>query len=96
MKLYACPFVDNITYFKHLRYPKSIISEPSYIIKVLSKVSGNTYYYGCYTKPNLEEIRNYLKDYMYALDEYELFNFKETNFKITITEKLKHEKTERN
>ena len=79
--------IDNITIFSYLYNPKIAIKNPNFVIKVKSITSGNSYYYGTFFKPNsLKEIFELLKDYMYAKDEYELFNFKETNFKITINQ----------
>lgn len=77
---------DNVSDFRYLYDQNIIISNPYVIIKVKAIESGNIYYYGAFFKPLLKEVWNILKDYMYAADEYELFNFKESNFNITITE----------
>ena len=81
-------FYDNIKYFRYLYDPKIIIEDPKFVIKVVSQCSGNIYYYGTYCEPeSLKEILILLQDYMYAAGEYELFQFKETNFNIKIIKK---------
>lgn len=79
--------IDNVTIFSYLYNPKVAIKNPNFVIKVTSIISNNSYYYGTFSKPvSLKEIFELLKDYMYAKGEYELFRFKETNFKITINQ----------
>ena len=80
--------VDNITYFKHFLNQRVIIKNPRYIIKVVSKQTGNTYYYGTYSEPSMYDIKKMLQDYMYALGEYELFYFNDKLFNVTVTKQI--------
>lgn len=77
---------DNVCTFKYLYDQKIILTNPPVIIKVTAVESKNIYYYGAFFRPSLKELFNILRDYMYAKEEYELFNFKETNFKTQINE----------
>ena len=77
--------IDNVTSFRYFFNPKIVIIDPNYIISIKALESNNIYYYGTYMHPgSLKEIMCFIEDYMYANEEYELFNFKESNFKVTI------------
>lgn len=77
--------IDNVTSFRYFFNPKVIITDPNYIITIKVLESNNIYYYGTYIYPGkLKEIMPFVEDYMYAYGEYDLFQFKESNFKITV------------
>lgn len=74
--------IDNITYFRHILYPKVIVKNPRYIFQITALKTNNIYYYAANYDISLKDIYNLLKDYMYAKEEYELFKFDPLLFKI--------------
>lgn len=49
-------YVDNVLYFKHIRFPNEIIYMPKYIVTITNVLLNKSYVYGCYTLPSDQEL----------------------------------------
>lgn len=75
--------VDNLIYFRYIKNPFISIKNPKIIIEIKCLDTNHTYKFGSYIEPSDKEIEDFiLYDYLYAMNEYELFKFDKTKFNI--------------
>lgn len=78
--------VDNIIYFRHIRYPQEIIKFPKYIIYITNIITNSIYIYGSFVRPDDKELLNIILPKRVWENEKFIspFDYNELNYKIKI------------
>lgn len=68
--------VDNIRIFRHVVYPKEIITDPKIVIVIENKETKAKYFFGCAICPLKQELEEvYLPNDLWLMEKFDIFDF---------------------